>query len=164
MRVLLFGLVISVSVFGSTAYLSVDFQNTADTTQTGFLQFSGAASQTGVTSETFSTVNGNVTVTVDAQIDSSDLGGGYFDRGGLTNSGAFTYASLYNSFTYNNSSATFSTSATTSLSLTLSGPGISALTSYNLTFYTFDPDTGRSATGTHTTTIWCPGRPMAPMR
>jgi hypothetical protein len=144
------------SAFAATSYLSVAFQNNSDNPAllpAGFVQFLGASSQTGITSEVFATVNGNVTVTVNAQVDGANLGGGYFDRGGLSNSGAFTYAALYNSFTYNNSSASFAPTATTSISLTLSGPGISASTAYSLTFFSFDTDQGRSTTGTHTATI-----------
>jgi hypothetical protein len=131
----------------------VDFQQNGDTVQSGFNQFAGAASSTGTTVESF----GNYTVSVTPQVDSLDLGGGYFDRdqaGGsfspVVNSGAFTYANLYNSFAYNNSSASFASSAPTSITVVLSGVGIAPSTSYALTFYSFDSDAGRAfSSGTH---------------
>ena len=116
-------------------------------------QFLATSSQPGPTTEVF----GNYDVTLTAQADALDLGGGDFDRnqsGGafspLVNSGAFTYANLYNSFAFNNSTQTFAANATSSLTVVLSGPGISPLTAYGLTFYSFDSDAGRPVTsGTH---------------
>jgi hypothetical protein len=137
------------------ALLSLDFQQNGDTVQSGFTQFAGPITQSAPYSLTF----GAFTVTVTAQVDGQDLGGGFFDRsqtGGpftppLTNSGAFTYANLYNSFAYNNSSNTNASTAATSLTVSISGAGITALTPYSLTFFSFDSDSGRpSTTGTHT--------------
>ncbi len=93
-------------MLASTSYLSVDFQQTGDTVQSGFQQFAGGTSFSSM-SVPFATSGGTVTVTLNIPIDANDLGGGLFDRGGLSNSGAFTYASLYNSFAYNNSSCSF---------------------------------------------------------
>jgi hypothetical protein len=131
----------------------VDFQIAGDTTQAGFNQFLATSSQPGPTTEVF----GSFSVTLTAQADGLDLGGGDFDRnqsGGifspLSNSGAFTYANLYNSFAFNNSTQSFAANATSSLSVVLSGSGISPLTTYSLTVYSFDSDAGRSVTtGTH---------------
>jgi hypothetical protein len=146
----------------ASTIIALDFQQSGDTVQAGFTQFAGPVSQTTAYALTF----GNLTVTVTAQTDGNDLGGGFFDRsssggsGGfspLTNSGAFTYANLYNSFAYNNSSQTNlqnTTAFPTSISLNFSGAGISALTPYSLMFYSFDTDGGRPATsGTHTETF-----------
>lgn len=135
----------------------LDFQENGDTVQPGFTQFAGPLSQSSPYSLTF----GNYTVTLTAQSDGSDLGGGFFDRnqsGGifspLANSGSFTYASLYNSFAYNNSSLSFASSASTSLSVSISGAGINPLTAYTMTFFSFDSDAGRQSTsGTHSVDI-----------
>jgi len=157
MRAICLGLVGLVSLalpYAARASLfAVDFQIAGDTTQPGFSQFLATASQPGPTTEAF----GSYSVTMTAQVDALDLGGGDFDRnqsGGifspLVNSGAFTYANLYNSFAFNNSPATGASNATTSISIILSVAGIAANTPYLLTFYSFDSDAGRPATtGTH---------------
>ena len=132
---------------GAAPLLMLDFQQTGDTVQSGFTRFAGPTSQTSPYSLTF----GNYTVTVTAQIDGLDTGGGFFDRGGLSNGGAFTYANLYNSFAYNNSTNAFASSAATSITVSISGAGILPSTSYLLTFFSFDSDAGRpTTTGTHT--------------
>ena len=130
----------ALSVFARAALVAVQFEQTGvSTTQAGFSPFSGNGSQTGVTSLPFSTVAGTVNVSLNTQIDVNNLGGGYFMRPpGITNSGALTFADLYNSFVFNNSSNGFTPNQTTSITLTLSGAGISASRAYQLTFYSWD--------------------------
>ncbi len=134
--------------------LQVEFQqSSSDTPQSGFSQFVAGSGPIAPTTETF----GNYNVTLTAQTDSADLGGGDFDRnqtGGsfsaLSNSGSFTYATLYNSFAFNNSSVTGGSTESTNLTVALNGAGISPSTTYLLQFYSYDTDAGRPATsGTH---------------
>jgi hypothetical protein len=137
------------SVFGSTIFLAVDFQNSiSGVNQTGFSQFAGAASQPGISSNTYSTVNGNVTVSLNLP---TAGGAGYFHRTPtISDSGALTYADLYNDFAYSNSPCGGCANQTDTLTVTLSGPGVSASTTYDLTFYSWD---NRAASGSHTVTI-----------
>lgn len=114
-------------------------QSGVSPTQAGFSAFTGSASQPGLTSQSFSTVEGQVDVSVNAPSGSGQLGGGYFFRSpGISNGGSLTYANLYSSFAYNNSSNGFSPNQTTSLTLTLSGAGIKPSTFYDLKFYAWD--------------------------
>jgi hypothetical protein len=138
------------SLFGTTAYLAVDFQNptSGGVNQTGFSQFAGGTSQSGVTTLPFSTVNGTVNVSVNLP---AAGGAGYFHRTPtLSNSGSLTYADLYNDFAYSNSPNAFVPNQTDTLTVTLSGAGVSANTAYSLTFYSWD---NRAASGLHTVTI-----------
>lgn len=152
MRIILFA--IATTLFGSNAFLSVDFQQNGDTVQSGFTQFSGTTSQSLLT-QSFATIFGNVDITINSPVDANNIGGGFFNRGGMTNSGAFTYSNLYNSFAFNNSSCNFCANATSQLLITISGAGIAPSTAYRLTFYSFDTDHGRAvSTGTHTVTVF----------
>ncbi len=129
---------------GGTLF-SVAFCQTGSPTppcQSGFTAFRGGGAANGTTTQTF----GNYTV-------ADQLGslGGYFNRGGLVNSGAFTFADLYNSFSYSNETSVFGDpAATVALTLVLSGAGISPNTTYALTLYSYD---NRSGIGTHNVTI-----------
>jgi hypothetical protein len=137
----------------ASALFMVDFQQTGDTVQPGFNQFATGTSAPGPTTQSF----GAYSVTLTAQADTLNTGGGDFDRnqtGGLfsplVDSGSFTYSKLYNSFAFNNSSQTFFPGATSNMTVALSGSGISPLTPYQVTFYSFDTDAGRPVTtGTH---------------
>jgi hypothetical protein len=102
----------------ATPFLSVDLDATAGKTQPGFSSFL----QSNGTSQIFSTSEGNITVSVSA----SSLA--FFDRNAVTNSGAFTFAPLYDDFAYTNDGAT--------ISLTLSG--ILANTPYQIQLFDYD--------------------------
>ena len=89
----------------SAGFLNIDFQNsttaTAGVTQTGFDSFTevDGANPSG---KTFSTSQGNVNL----QVSGEDAAvGGFYTRDAdlLSNSGAFTYADLYNDFIFKNS-------------------------------------------------------------
>lgn len=109
----------------SNMSLKVDFQAAADSvTQLGFfdlnLNDAGGAS--------YPTAAGPVTVAVSGQ-------SGFFNRGGVVNSGNLTFAAVYNDFVYKNGAALTSPQ---SLTLTLSGAGILPNKRYRLTFYSYD--------------------------
>ena len=71
---------------------------------------------------------------------------GFFNRTDLDNSGSLTAADLYEDFVFANGTLGGGGSPL-SMTLTLSGAGISASTSYNLTFFSYD---SVSSAGSHT--------------
>ena len=105
--------------------LKVDFQNTTTTgapeTQAGFFDFN----ESDAGNATYPTAAGPVTVAVSGQ-------DGFYNRGGVANSGNLTYAGIYKDFAYNNGASP------QSLTLTLSGPEILPRERYRLTFYSYD--------------------------
>jgi PEP-CTERM motif-containing protein len=105
-------------------FLSVDFNNSQQITENGFVSLWGG-NPDSFSSATYSTSEGNVTVTV------SIAGGttGFWNRDNtiLTDDGAFTYAELYNDFVFSNEGGT--------ISIDLSGPGILANVDYDITWY-----------------------------
>jgi hypothetical protein len=137
------------------------------TTQSGFSGFFDALSQTAP-STGFSQAGDSITTpppasplatsdgsgkTITVQVSNE---GGFFRRGGVSNSGSLTFANLYNSFTYKNGpngaivTGNSVNTNTVSLTLTLSGTDIAANTPYSLTFYSYDP---LSTDGSHNVTI-----------
>ena len=133
----------------NAALLSVDFQHTsvssAGVTQAGFEAFEQDGASTSSDTRTYSTVNGDVDVTVNGKRPNDGIDG-VFVRGGVTDGGALTYAAIYNDFAYDNA-----TGGTTSLELVLSGAGIAANTAYQLTFYAYDSDGTQAGVGMTTT-------------
>jgi hypothetical protein len=118
--------------------LKVDFQNTTTTgapeTQAGFFDFN----EIDASSATYLTLAGDVKVTLsglDTQL------GGFYNRGGVVNSGSLTFAGIYNDFAFKNGTSP------QSLTLALSGPGILPRERYALTFYSYDDDAADG--GTH---------------
>lgn len=141
-KMLLAGIVMLTATSGALGqFLSVDFQHTTTSapgvTQSGFSPFD----ETDSNPLTFTTSQGDVSVTIGSK--DADLSG-FFTRGGLSNSGAFTFADLYNDFVFDNGSSG------EDLTLSLSGPGIDADSDYLLTFFSFDP---LSTQGDHEVTI-----------
>jgi hypothetical protein len=114
--------------------LQVDFQNTTSAsvpeTQAGFFDFN----QLDAGSATYPTAAGPVTVALSG-LDASL--GGFYNRGGVMNSGSLTYAGIYNDFAFKNGNSP------QSLTLSLSGPGILPRERYRLTFYAYDDDVNK---------------------
>ena len=115
----------------NAALLGVDFQNSngvsvAGVTQAGFVAFDNTHSTgTGGTA-----TYGSFNVTVSGLDALNGTIEGLFNRGGVANGGALTFADIYNDFAFNNSNAP--------ITLQLTGAGITPNTRYNLTFYSFD--------------------------
>ncbi len=109
--------------------LKVDFQHTttaaAPETQVGFFDFN----QNDAGSATYPTAAGSVTVALSGL---DTVLGGFYNRGGVANSGSLTYAGVYKDFAFKNGASP------QSLTLTLSGAGILPRERYRLTFYSYD--------------------------
>lgn len=123
------------------ALISVDFdQTTAVATQAGFTSIAGPVSN----ATTLSQVVGGFTVSAD--FTSTSAFSGAFNRGGVTNGGALTYADLYNDFLYTNLAS--------SAGIILSIAGVTPNTPYTFTLYSFDPS---MSTATSITTTFAAG-------
>jgi hypothetical protein len=116
--------------------LKVDFQHTttavAPETQVGFFDFN----QNDAGSATYPTAAGPVTVALSGL---DTLLGGFYNRGGVGNSGSLTFAGIYKDFAFKNGTSP------QSLTLTLSGAGILPQERYALTFYSYDDDAAGSS-------------------
>ena len=110
--------------------LKVDFQNTTTTgapkTQSGFVDFD----EKDAGSATYLTLAGKEVRVTLSGLDSAL--GGFYNRGGVTNSGNLAFADIYNDFAFKNGTSP------QSISLTLSGPAILPRERYTLTFYSYD--------------------------
>lgn len=140
---ILAALLLPTGLISAQTLLSVDYQNTsvggAPVTQSGFEAFDDSDAGSAL----YSTVAGDVTVTMTG-LDGAI--GGHFNRGGVTNGGGLAFADVYNDFAFKNGGAAGSGSPQ-SMTLTFSGAGISASTSYSLTFFSYD---SVSSGGSHT--------------
>ncbi len=108
----------------ATPILQVDFGTDASPVQSGFDQVAASG-----------TVASGITVTSN---------GAYYDRGGVTNSGPFTFADLYRDFVYNNGNSP------TTMTIGLSGGSLAPNTLYPVTFFSYDSD---NLDGNHAVTI-----------
>lgn len=119
----LFAAAASLFAFGSpaadAALLSVDFGSSGTLPQSGFSAFNLGQVSTAANTQTF----GDYTITVENQR-------GGFARGGLSDSGSFTYANLYQDYIYDTTDGSFD--------VTLSGAGIAANTTYTLRLFAYD--------------------------
>jgi len=130
------------------AVLSVDFGNTnfGSVTQAGFELFNADGNSSSSDTRIYSTDSGDVDVTVNGKRTADGIDG-LFNRSGVTDGGALTYAAIYNDFAYDNAA-----SGETTMELVLSGAGITADTAYALTFYSYDTDA--TVTGNVVTTSY----------
>ncbi|HEV7300722.1 MAG TPA: PEP-CTERM sorting domain-containing protein [Tepidisphaeraceae bacterium] len=131
MHKILLAAAVAVSSIGQSGYaapfLNVEFGPGNSATESGFTNVTAAGGPV-VTSA------GNVTVAL-----TNAPTGSQRDRGVLSDSGAFTYADLYDDFVRSDGGNT--------LTVALSGAGILPGTSYVVTLYGFDPQGTGSATG-----------------
>jgi hypothetical protein len=101
-------------------------------TQPGFTSMSGVVLEPGTAPLTAASQTiGPYSVTVSYPVVDSSLQG-FFYRGGLTNSGSFTYANLYNDFVYTNGAPGLDPTIHFSIS------GVTPNKLYALTFYSYD--------------------------
>ena len=119
-------------------FLSVDFQPTTSTTEVGFVSLAGF-NPDNFESALYATSEGNVTVTVSMPTTQA----GFFDRAqvpdSIADSGAFTFAQLYNDFAFSNDGST--------ISIDLTGPGIQSNQAYEITWYAYGNDSGGTTSG-----------------
>jgi hypothetical protein len=139
----------------ANAFLSVDFQPATGITETGFQPF--IADGTSPLTTTYSTTEGNLSVTLSQYTNPGNTGNGF-----PPDSGAFTYGQLYqdNVFLLNDSSP---------MKFTLSGPAIAPNVRYQITWYSYyynqdvpdsavySPGAGSNTTGSTGTIVETPG-------
>ena len=118
--------------------MDFDYTGASLQTQSGFSSFAA-----GLTDNTPQSITvGSYTVGVSGQ-------DGFYNRGTVTNAGAFTYADLYDDVVYINNSG--------SSAITISITGVTPNTPYDVTLYSYDQGPNGTTSGATMTTTFSPG-------